>query len=151
MIDGRRLNAAMDNAASVMGLVFGLFSIVACAIMITLLTKDVATRTQTRPRMLIVLAVLDGLSALGFFIAKLYHFWQWQSVVFGYILGTLFLYASWTWTCCIAFHVYYVMRKDLEPNGAEEQRQLNEQVKRRPVDTRVHQHLSAKTKDSILT
>lgn len=100
-------------------------SFIAAGLMFYLLVSEPNARRQVRPRMLIVLTVLDGLAALGLLIGTIksvldHHFVFSEALG---LLGAFFQFASWTWTCLIAFHMYQVIVFKLEPNSEVEKRQ----------------------------
>jgi hypothetical protein len=110
------------------GEVFGIFgnclSILATGTMLIVLGRDKQARYQVRPRILMMLAGLDFASAVLFLVSDIPGINngtdRLEENVFGWTLGFFFQYASWNWTAAIGWHIYYVLRVNPEPNGAEE-------------------------------
>lgn len=86
-------------------------SFFASFVVLVLWLRDRRVIYQVRPRMLIVLMLLDMIASAFFivsFVPPVYYssaFAVYQ--IFNNFLGPIFFQMSWVWTCCIAFHVYW--------------------------------------------
>jgi hypothetical protein len=89
--------------------------------MFYVIMSDRKARNQTRPRLLAVLAFLDSVTALSKFIAFLPGMTSAGKLLFEIALGDIVGVASWSWTCCIALHIFLVLRQNIQPNSVEEQ------------------------------
>jgi hypothetical protein len=105
-----------------------LFSLVAAGIMVCSLVCYTKNARQVRPRIMLVLASLDFVASLLFAVGSLPiqlpsgHAWL-NFFLAAQILGQIFAWTSFTWTCIIAHHIYIVISTGMEPDG-EEERQI---------------------------
>lgn len=86
-------------------------SFIAAGIMLIIIGRNKAVKTQVRPRMLLVLAALDTIAGLLVGINTLLTDNDLLGIVrYLDLIGIFFQWSSFTWTCCIARHVYFVIR-----------------------------------------
>ena len=97
-------------------------SFFSATVMFYVIWSDKNARSQTRPRLLLVLAFLDLATALSKFVAFLPGMHPSGKLLFEIALGDNLSVAAWSWTCCIALHIFLVLKQEIVPNSTTERK-----------------------------